>query len=230
MRFCEDNIPGHFYLGKFGHNPNVGTEETDIWDGEGTYEYLDSGERVKVFSDSVDDDAEGVGLRSVQLYGTDNNYSLIDETLYLDGTNPVTTTKTFLRIFRAIGRSGGSEGKNIGNITVQSNDGTKTLALIKPNHGQTLMALWTVPAGMFLRMDQWYMAAYGGKDVMFHLYVRPFGEIFQLKRHIPIKDNPFSLNMMGFKVPEKSDIAIRVHSKQTGAEVSSGFDGWYKKA
>lgn len=73
-------------------------------------------EKIKVSSSSADDAAEGTGLRTVQLVGLDANYSVITETVTLDGQTPVETTAKFLRLSHMRGLTCGTGGLNAGNI------------------------------------------------------------------------------------------------------------------
>ncbi len=224
------NIDHHDKLGKFGENPSVGSSEEDIWDAGEAYSYLTSAERLKISSDDANDTEEGTGLRTVQIYGLSETYAEINEIVILNGLTGVETDNSFIRIFRMIGRSAGSDGKNVGNILAKNNVESITLAQIQEGHGQTLMALWTVPRGKKLYLVQWYGAcsASGGRDTQFHLYIRPFGEIFQLKRHIDVNAFFNLLFPLTHVVEAKSDIAARAHCTIPGSMVSSGFDGWYR--
>lgn len=216
-------------LGKFGENPNVGTSLEDVWDTGGLYSYLNLAEQLKIFSDSSDDSSEGIGLRTVQLYGLNEDYLEINEIVTLNGLTAVTTVNHFLRIFRMIGRSAGSGGTNVGNIFAKDNAGTNTLAQIQIGNAQTLMALWTVPIGKTLYLSQWWVTSLDEKGAKFSLFVRPHNEVFQLKRKIILKDNSFKLAFPAkFPIAEKSDIAIRILCEKEGSIVTSGFDGWYE--
>jgi len=69
----------------------------------------------------------------------------------MNGTSAVTTTGSFLRIFRARVVTAGSSGRNEGTITIRDQDTSTTRALITngatDGNGQTLMAVYTIPAG-----------------------------------------------------------------------------------
>ena len=65
----------------------------------------------------------------------------------MDGTTTVTTTQQFLRVFRMSVETAGSFGNNEGTITATYTGGADVAATISPGNGQTLMALYTIPAG-----------------------------------------------------------------------------------
>ena len=81
------------------------------------------------------------GALTIEIFGLDANYNPISEVVILDGLTFVTTTKSYLRIFRGIIRSAGSTGWNIGIITVRDQDTDTTRALIDSFVNQTLMTV-----------------------------------------------------------------------------------------
>jgi hypothetical protein len=78
---------------------------------------------------------------SILIYGLGANYAPQTETVALNGTTGVNTTKSFLRINKMETFSGNA----VGNVTA-SNGGT-TYAKINAASGDTQMSLFTVPAG-----------------------------------------------------------------------------------
>lgn len=215
-------------ISKFGSNPDVKVTEEDVWDGGGVYQYLTSAEKLKIFSDNNDDSGSGIGANKIQIYGCNGEYVEQNEIIEIDGTNPVKTQLEYLRIWRQINRSTGNRN-NIGNILVKNNAEDNLLAQISAGKNQTLMALWTVPADKEFRMISWYGSCGAGKETTFSLYIRPFGEVFQLKKTINIKDGffPQETPLEGLLEP-KTDIAIRASSALPGGKVSAGFDGFYE--
>lgn len=214
-------------VSKFGSNPEVKTIEEDVWDGGGIYQYLTSAEKLKVSSDDNEDKASGSGANRIQLFGCGGNYIEQNEIIELDGINPVETKLSYLRIWRQINRSAGNRN-NIGNILAKNQAENKVLAQISIGKNQTLMALWTVPADQEFRMVSWYGSCGAGKETHFFLYVRPFGEVFQLKKPVTIKHGFFSqpTPLEEFLAP-MTDITIRASSDLPGGMVSAGFDGFY---
>lgn len=214
-------------VSKFGSNPEVKTTEEDVWDGGGIYQYLTSAEKLKVSSDDGDDKASGSGANRIQIYGCSGDYIEQNEIIELDGISPVDTKLKYLRIWRQINRSAGNRN-NVGNILVKNNAEDNILAQISIGKNQTLMALWTVPVVQEFRMTSWYGSCGTGKETHFYLYVRPFGEVFQLKKTINIKDGFFSqpTPLEEFLAP-MTDITIRASSDLPGGRVSAGLDGFY---
>lgn len=138
---------------KFGRNPNTGVTETIVWDGATTYHFLDSAETMNISSDDIRDSGVTLddGAWDIKVYGLDDNFNEINETLILNGTTPITTTKAFRRVFRAYilhsGLATATEDANLGSISITSSTTGFLQAKILPNNGQTSMAIYTVPRG-----------------------------------------------------------------------------------
>lgn len=144
---------------KFGFNGDVSSSEEPIWDLGGAYSgLLSAATKIQVASASANDTSAGTGARTVRIIGVDANFAECYEDVTLTGQTaaPVAgTTQTFLRVHRAYCLTAGTGGTNAGNISVASNGDTftagvpaagDTLARISTGEGQTLMAIYTVPA------------------------------------------------------------------------------------
>jgi hypothetical protein len=154
LQVARGQIAWHNPLFKFGNNPSVGDTLETIWAEGCLYSYLTAATVLKVSSSSTDDTSAGTGARTVQLYGLDGDYNEINELVTLNGQTPVNTTQSFLRINRMVVRSAGSGGANAGVIyagtgTVTTGVPANVYASVNGVTGsnQSLMALWTVPAG-----------------------------------------------------------------------------------
>lgn len=224
-------VSGSFRLDKFGAALNVGTSLETVWDFGGIYAYLTSAEQLKVSSSDVNDTSAGTGARTIELIGQNGSYVDITETVSMNGTTAVTTTSSFLRIFRIKVLTVGSDSSqtNIGNISAKNNAETVTQAYVAAGNGQTLMALWTVPAGKTFYMLAYYMTAMGGKDTDIFLMIKELNGAWRVQRSISlIDDSIFHQKRMSLIFTEKTDIEMRAKCKIAGGFVSAGFDGWYE--
>jgi hypothetical protein len=220
-------ISGKEDFNKFGKNGDVGTATEDVWSFGGTKTYLSSGEILKITSTDVDDDGDpaDTGARTIEIYGLDDNYDEISETRTLNGQTAVDTVETYLRVYRAIIRSAGSTQSNEGTISIKNNASTVTMATIDPGEGQTLMTHYTVPNGKQMLIKNLCLQATGNKDVSIALYVRPFGEAWQVKLTATLNNGTFNrLFLPPFKIDAKSDVVIRAISVQAGGIVNAGWD------
>ena len=226
----EGNITDHFAINKFGHNSVVGASLETVWSGSNLYPWMTVTYQLELLSDDADDTILGSGARTVELFGLDVNYLLINETLDMDGVGIVTSALTYFRIYRAIVRTAGASGWNEGQITIRDQDTDTTRAIITTQKNQTLMAIFTVPADYTGFITSWYVGSVTSKDTEFELYIRPEGEVFQVKRNIHLVGIAYA-NEFDFPeiVLEKSDIEIRAMSSGGGGDVSAGFFMWYER-
>jgi hypothetical protein len=134
------------HINKFGYNTAVGATFETITDLGGNQYYPTSAGVISVVSSDANDDGGDTGARTVEIQGLDGNYAEISETVTLNGTSAVTTTKLFHRVFRGKVLTAGSSGINEGTITL-SIGGNNVASISADNGGQTLMAVYTVPAG-----------------------------------------------------------------------------------
>ena len=146
------NIAGTSNVSKFGYNPAVGSVSYEsVWEGSNAYPWQTVADQLEVLSASANDTSAGTGARTVELQGLDSNWDILTETVTMNGTTAVTTTGSFLRIFRARVVTAGTSLRNEGTITIRDQDTSTTRALITDGTtsgmGQTLMAVYTVPAG-----------------------------------------------------------------------------------
>jgi len=244
LQIARGQIAWHNPLFKFGNNATVGNSLETIWAEGGLYSYLTAATVLKVSSSSTDDTSAGTGARTVQLYGLDGDYNEINELVTLNGQTAVNTTQSFLRINRMVVRSAGSGGANAGVIyagtgTVTTGVPANVYASINGVAGsnQTLMALWTVPAGYTAYLLQYDVSNGTTSNTpavcKLILAVRPYGEVFQSKdvkslttgMHV---EETFSVPQ---KITEKSDIEVRAISSSASVtfDISAAFEIVYIK-
>ena len=150
-------VPGFTGFRKFGMNDSVAGTSTlqEVWP-IGTPRTLPAAAAVcAVSSDDVNDDGSpaSTGALTLTIEGLDANYLEISETITLNGTTTVNTTKSFLRINRAYVATSGSSKFNEGNITITI--GGATQAYVEAEEGQTHQCMYTVPADKYLLVKQY---------------------------------------------------------------------------
>lgn len=240
LQVARGQIAYHHDLHKFGFNPDVDDALETVWAQGGLYSYLSVATVLKVSSSSTADDSAGTGARTVQLFGLDANYDEINETVTLDGQTAVNTTKSYLRINRMIVRSAGSGATNAGVIyagtgTVTAGVPANKYATIAVEDGQSLMALWTVPAGYtlyVLQTDVTVATTQNNKYATVSLVARPLGEVFQVKDRFVKAESQTTINYsFPLRFEEKTDIEYRCIGDSSGADIviSAAIDGVYIK-
>ena len=244
LQVARGQIAYHHALFKFGNNPTVGDSLETIWAEGGLYVYPPTASVMTVSSSSTADTSAGTGARTVTVFGLDADYNEISETVTLNGQTAVSTTKSYLRVNRMIVRSAGSGGANAGVIytgtgTVTSGVPANVYASINGVTGsnQSLMALWTVPAGYTAYLLQYDISNGTTSNTpavcKLILAIRPYGEVFQSK---DVKSLTTGMHVeetftVPTKITEKSDIEIRAISSSNSVsfDISAAFEIIYIK-
>lgn len=203
LELAAGNITGQSHINKFGYDENVGTVSYGtIWDGGSIYSYIGTPGVASVTSDDGGDTGNLVDIQ-----GLDADYNLVTETVAVGSTG----TQVFSRVFRAI-----CQTECVGEVDIIVDSATR--ATVLAGAGQTLMALYTVPAGKtaYLLKFQGSIDKSNG-EAKFRLMARPFGNGFQVKGQFGTAagsyvsyDYPIPL-----KFEEKTDIEIRAIAGST---------------
>jgi hypothetical protein len=144
-------VAGTTVFNLFSNAPAQSTTIRTIWELGGTTEYVfpTSAVTMTVVSSSATD----TGTAQVVVSGLDSNYDQISETITLNGTTPVSTTKQYLRINGVVMiHPAAGQVHNVGNITVAN--GGITYGYITANFGKSQGAYYTVPRGYTLFLYQ----------------------------------------------------------------------------
>lgn len=224
VEVAKGDKPGDSSVNKFGTNLDTGTSFEIVWNHGGDYVYPSTAAVISISSSSADDASAGTGAREMVVSGLDENYAPIEETMNPNGTSSVTSTAKFLRVFRAKISQAGTKGKNVGDITVLQNG--NTVGLVNAGVNQTLMALYTIPAGKTGYLKSYYYSIPKSKEVETRLLVRPLNQVFQTK-HLLYVQEQYLNHEFGFPIllEEKSDIQLVAKSLSgTNHSVAAGFD------
>lgn len=197
------DLAGYSHINKFGYRDSLASTYQAIWDGTTAYPYIGTAGPVSV---------SGTDTGTVEIQGLDSDYNLTTETIAIGSSGAV----DFIRIFRAVQLT----GTNAAAINI-SVDGS-IRAIIQAEAGQTLMAVYTIPAGKtgYLLKIQGSIDKQNA-DAIFRLMARPFGGVFNIKGQFGTAagnyityDYPVPL-----KFDEKTDIEIR---SKSGGSLGAG--------
>ena len=241
LAIAEGLVKNTSFIHKFGEAADIdtGNDFADIWDGCGP---LESGKIANyTFSTTNDIDSisstEVADTQVIEVQGLDIDYKLVLQDVTLDGRNSVTLTTPLIRVFRM---------KNIGDTDITGevylrtngstitngvpDDITSVRAVINDGNNQTLMAIYTIPAGKTGYMRDWYAALSRSRTTVstVKLRARPFGQVFQLK-HISAITSAGTSSLQHIytepeKFTEKTDIMISANASINSSSVSAGFD------
>ena len=217
---------------KFGRNVDIDTGvglPEDIWDAGAAYAWPAAAAETTIVSSSADDDTGGTGAITVEVYGLDANYMAINETATLNGAAAVTLSKQYLRVFRAKVLTAGSGEVNAGNIQIKH--GATVLAQITADYGQTLMAIYTIPADFIQAwLVKWYvtLTKKQATAATVAIQMRSFGGAWQTKEVIGISNTSGDWQYeypQWIAVAPKTDIRIRaLDVTADNTDISAGFD------
>jgi len=155
---------------------------------------------------------------NILVNGLDADYKSVAAIVTLNGTTPVTTTQTFLRINSAVILS----GSNVGNITI-SNGGT-TYGYIEATLGTTQACVYTVPAGFALylfRIDVTSGTVNPNKYITMRNVI-----CTSTGRKLRVAEATFQNNQVSFdrqvpfRIAEKTDFQFEMKSSSSTNEVS----------
>lgn len=217
---------------KFGKNADINTSFEDVWTEGGTWVPLTAEEIMQVVSSDANDGIAGTGGRTASLVGLDGNFNEIEETVTLTGTTPVDTTKKFIRVFRCSVKSVGSNGTNVGDITITAKVSATVQAKILADEGQSQQAIFTIKAGHigFLGTSFASFNSKGIKIATLQLLTRLRNaaddghEAWEVKHELTLADGHIDFNMLGSEIlPAKSDIRIRAKATAANQSIIAGF-------
>jgi len=204
---------------KFGRNSEVdtGSDPETVWEAGGLKVWQTSAQTVNISSSSSNDDASpgGTGARTVELEGVDGSYVHVLDTVSLNGTSTVTSTQSFLNVYRARVLTAGSGGSNDGTLTGSYSSSADDAFGILSGFNRTQLAFYTTAAGetgLILAVNVYpFKQASASYEVT--LFVRNFGGLFELRGtfggHTQASGIPV-LFPIPFNIPEKSDIEFRI--------------------
>lgn len=219
---AEGNITDYSFIHKFGAVPALSTGATgSVWDVNDTAYPWSAFDTAGVIN--VDRANAADANKIVTVIGLDADYNAVEESIILTTANDNIGVVMFKRVFRAFVTDGET---NVGNIDIQRN--STTVARITAGKGQTLMAVYTVPAGYTGFLYKGTASAEAGADATGHMFVRYFGQTSFRTQHT------FEIGGAGGQytydftfpppVPAKSDIDVRVSGRTKNGRYTAAFD------
>ena len=230
LQVSKGQIAGATSLYKFGFNSDVdGTEET-IWSSGGNVPWPTAAFTAYAVSDNAADNGTSTtGAQTLQIEGLDADYNIKAVSVTLDGTTAVAISGTWIRINRVFVALSGSGGTAAGTVTIRNAGASVTYATISTGN-QTQMAVYTVPAGYTLYLDDISFTAalsIASKNVTVKFVLRNFGSnTFRTGIIETIQSNSL---LVPFQYPlaiaEKTDVECRAFSDTSNVGVSASFQG-----
>ena len=218
-------ISDHTFNHKFGAVDGIGNNTTGtVWDIPNQlypWTALDTPAVVNVERNNADDN----GI-TVTVQGLDGDYLEVSEDIVISGADQV-GTQLFKRVNRAF-ISGATT--NAGDIDIEAGAaGGTTVARIQEGYGQTLMSVFTVPAGKTAYIHRITATAQDGKDATGWMYMREVNGVtaFRIKHTWEFYGNGGQYHYdFAFPLPvsEKSDIDMRITTRANNGRYTIAFD------
>ena len=206
---------------KFGAVPEMSVSTSgSIWDINDTFypwASLDSdGPGVIAIDRANSSDAN----KNVTVFGLDSDYNPIQDTVTL--TNPTDNLSSIG--FSRVWRGWVSDGDNIGDITIKR-EGTPVARILAGN-SQTLMAVYTIPAGKTGFLVKCHFTAASGADASGHVFVRVPGSGAFRNKHtceFAVGTSPYEW-AIPLPIPEKSDIDFRADARTNNGRYTATYE------
>ncbi len=227
-------ITGTSTLNKFGQNPNIAQNTTEtICDTGDDYPFPASADITHI-SQAADETA--MRGAEINIQGLDASWNLVVQTKNLDASDSSTLVALdtpLIRVFRLKVQAAVTATEI---VQVTDSGETTVYAQIQPGNNQTLMAVYTVPNGKTLYLNDYYatLNPAASKDptaLTISLWVRDNENDYapQLKHRVGLDISGTSALPHIFKPPmkvsAKCDIYITAYAEGKAADVSAGFDG-----
>lgn len=219
LNIARGLVPGASIIHKFGANFDCDAGTETVWTSGGLYPWsaFSSGASILAVESTSSADTGEV----VVVEGLDADYNEVSDTVTLGNLTPVNTAVEFLRVFRMYGASNGGV---VGRVTASI--GATVVAEISQGKNQTLMSIYTVPAGKTGYLLYGDASISKGGDGLIEMFVQyggaggfriaHLGELFQNSYSYPF--------LVPAKIPEKSDIDVRFETANNNFRVTAAFD------
>ena len=219
LSIAQGEVNGHSGEHKFGAVASLSTNTTGtIWDVDDTeypWSSWDTAATIQVPAVNASDDG-----KKITVVGLDANWNLQTEEITLDSDGVVATASTWKRIYRAYISSGAA---NVGDVLVQKS--SVTVAKITAGMGQTLMAIYTVPAGYTAYLTHLGATVESGGDATVNMYVRQNESRFLIKHSFELANSQYNYKFgVPLKYGEKTDIDIQATMRTNNARATATFD------
>ena len=170
-------VTGSMSFRKFGSNLSVTTTEEVISSiGGQLLPWMPTAAvTVEIVSSDAADGVAGAGALTVRIIGLDSNFDELEEVVTMNGTTAVTTTGSFIRVFRAYVETVGTyRGTNTGILTIREVGGAgDDIIQIDAAGGQTLGSHYTVPNGKTLYISDYFTQIESNKAILVHFVFAP---------------------------------------------------------
>jgi hypothetical protein len=221
LQVARGQITGHSTVNIYGYQAAVATTSVPVWENASGYTYPTEATLMNLVSNAVGDTTQ-----TVLIQGLDANFVAISETVALNGTTPVSTTKLYFRINNMLV----STGNPTGQITLKDPTNTTTYAQINASIGRTQAAIYTVPAGytFYLSRIDAYTSENGSSAAFITYRNQAINNVTgarSVSQQAPFTNTYHAQRVMPRPFTEKTDIQLQAKASTGTAGVSIAAEG-----
>lgn len=223
LQVARGQVDGHSTVNIYGYQPAIATSFIPVWENATAYTYPVAATTMNLAGSNGD-------TATITITGLDASYAVISENVVLNGTTPVTTTKSYLRINSMV-VAVGSATNPAGVVTLKDLTNTTIYAQINAGVGRTQAAIYTVPAGytFFLSRIDINTSLNGNNFATYqNKTISPAG-VVQLTQQAPFAINYHTQRVMPRAFAEKTDIQLMCKVNSSTGAVSISQEGYLIK-
>jgi hypothetical protein len=228
LQVARGQITGHSTVNIYGYGAAITTSTIPAWENATAYTFPAAATTMNLVS-TVNTGGDKTGTR-ILIQGLDANYVAISESLTLNGTTVVVTTKSYLRINSISVASVTAGAAPTGVITLKDLTNTTTYAQIAASFGRSQMSIYTVPAGntFYLSRINGYTSANGSSAdfVTYSNTTYSSTGVVQYTQQAPFTNSYQSQRVMPRGFAEKTDIVLRFKTSANTYVVSIALEGY----
>lgn len=220
-------VDGWATIHKFGAVPSMSQNTSgSIWDVSDTYypwDAFDTPSALTISTTAANGSLSTLdnGI-TVHIIGLDENFQEVEDILTISGSS-ATGTVVFKRVYRAY-----IDGTTANQTQIRVSNDTAEVLRINIGKSQTLMAIYTVPAGKTGYLLQGTTTCAANADATVDMFVRYFGQdSFRIGHTAEVAGvgGQYSYQFgVPIKIPEKSDLDVRAEVRSNNARVTAAFD------
>ena len=219
LQLARGQIPGHSFVHRMGRVRSMSQSQTGtVWDVDDTLYPWSAWDTEGTVSLARANPADAG--KNVIIQGLDADFNFIEEKVTLTAAtgNVSSNTYTRLDLIRMNGTSA-----NVGAVTITK--GAVVVGFMAAGVGQSLMGVYTVPAGYNAYITKGVMTVQSGADATGTFYYRLPGDRFFIGHTFEVAGSEYSYEFtVPLALPEKTDVDVRATVRSNNAEVTAAYD------
>lgn len=223
LQVARGLIAGHSTVNIYGYQPSVAQTFIPLWENATAYTYPVAATTMNLAGSNGD-------TATILISGLNALYELTSESVVLNGTTPVTTVNSYLRI-NSMSVSVGSATNPAGVVTLKDLTNTTIYAQINAGVGRTQAAIYTVPAGytFYLSRVDLNTSLNGNNFVTYRNRSASVTGVVTLTQQAPFATVYNAQRVMPRPFVEKTDIQLQALVNSSTGAVSVSAEGYLVK-